>query len=263
LITKVLEQRTGKLVQNSRNGFVYIQCMLVIITFILSAFLNGCKDESEPNDNNPSEEDTMLVEDDTIPTGQDTIPTREDTIAWPEEDIILDVLFADAEEFKYIFPGYSEGDSGVPWGFKHLGLDLITAINGAQVLAPAGGLVEEVNIYMNPRNNQWQVNVRVVYNKKYIYHVLFEPRAPSEEEIALQFAAIPVSVGQRVIQGDLLGKILDLSHGDLSGGEAGIHFDLRENEVLVCPGYYFNAEAHEKMLTLLWGMFPGAEICYP
>jgi len=240
---------------------VCIQCTLVSIAIILSAFLNGCKDEPDPNDYNPPGKDTIPVEEGTIPTGQDTILIQK--VTWPEEDIIMDVLFADVEEFKYIHPGYSEGDSGVPWGFEHLGIDLITAINGAQVLAPADGLVEEVNIYMNPRNNQWQVNVRVVYNKKYIYHVLFEPRAPSEEEIALQFSAIPVSVGQKVTQGDLLGKILDLSHGDLSGGEAGIHFDLRENEVLVCPGYYFNEEALEKMLTLLWAMYPGAKICYP
>jgi hypothetical protein len=208
-----------------------------IFTIILVVFINGCNKE----DNNANDPKIL-----------------------PEGDIILDVLFADAEEFKYIHPGYSAGvGSGAPWGFEHLGLDFITATNGAKVLAPAGGVVEEVNIYMNPRNNQWQVNVRVKYNEDFIYHILFEPRAPSEDEIALQRAAIPISVGQKVAEGELLGKILDLSHGDLSGGEAGIHFDLRKNEELVCPGNYFTLDALEEMLALLWAMYPQAKICYP
>ncbi len=138
-----------------------------IFTIILVVFINGCNKE----DNNANDPKTL-----------------------PEGDIVLDVLFADAEEFKYIHPGYSAGvGSGAPWGFEHLGLDFITATNEAKVLAPAGGVIEEVNIYMNPRNNQWQVNVRVKYNEDFIYHILFEPRAPSEDEIALQRAAIPSS----------------------------------------------------------------------
>lgn len=189
------------------------------------------------------------------------IPDNDDL---PGNDILLDVLFADVTAFKYIHPGYSVGaESGAPWGFEHLGLDYLIAVSGADVLAPAGGIVEEVNIYMNPRNNQWQVNIKVVYSRNFIYHVLFEPRAPTEQEIAQQRAAIPVYVGQPVAQGDLLGKILDLSHGDLSGGEPGIHFDLRKDGTLVCPGDYFSPTALEETMPLLWAMYPEAQICYP
>lgn len=182
----------------------------------------------------------------------------------PEGDILLDVLFADAKEFKYIHPGYSEGaESAAPWGFEHKGLDLITSINGAQVIAPAIGVVDEISIYCNPRNNQWQVNMRILYNHEFKYHILFEPRAPSENEIIKQRNAISVSVGQNVKQGELLGKILDLSYGDLSGGEPGIHFDLWKFEEIVCPGNYMTPDAIDRTLELLWAMYPQAKICYP
>ncbi len=208
----------------------------IVAILLLQSLLPGCKDDSTAESDDPM----------------------------PEGDIVLDVLFADVQEFKYIFPGFACSDtSGAPWGFAHLGTDVIAAQSGARVLAPADGTVEEVNVYMNPRNNQWQVNVRVRYNSTFVYHVLFEPRAPSESENALQRSAIPISPGQKVHKGDLLGRQLDLSHGDLSAGEAGIHFDVWKGNDNICPQPYFTANALAQMMNLLHAKFPNASLCYP
>jgi hypothetical protein len=185
-------------------------------------------------------------------------------VSLPEEAFSLGLLYADTDEYKYVHPGYSIGEeSGAPWGFEHLGLDLIIAQSGAGVIAPADGVVEELVIYCNPRNNQWQVHLQIRSGSKFAYHIMFEPRAPSESEVALQWDAIPLSIGQKVNQGDLLGRMLDLSHGDRSGGEPGIHFDLWMNDEVVCPEPYFEPDALAGMLALVQAMYPGAKLCYP
>ncbi len=181
-----------------------------------------------------------------------------------QSDIVLGAPYADAAEYKYVFPGYSTGGaSGAPWGFEHEGLDFIIAGGGARVLAPAEGAVEQIELYQNPRNGQWQVNLRVRFNPRFAYDVLFEPRAPSQSVIADQRAAIPLLEGQRVTKGQLLGRILDLSRGDRSAGEPGIHFDVWRDESNVCPEPYFEPAARAGALALLHAAFPQARLCYP
>lgn len=202
----------------------------------------------------------------TLPAGtvQVSTPFPTGTAAPSSEDFSLAALYQDASQYKYIFPGYSMGtDSGAPWGFEHLGLDMLIATSGAAVLAPADGVVENLVTYCNPRNNQWQVNLLVRYNSSITYNILFEPRAPSESEVAQQWDALPLTIGQPVRQGDLLGAMLDLSHGDRSGGEPGLHFDLWIDGDIVCPEPYFQPQAHAGMLALVQAKFPGAKLCYP
>jgi hypothetical protein len=196
----------------------------------------------------------------TVTSSDQSLP--EETV--PEEPFSLGPLYADLDEYKYIFPGYSIGQaSGAPWGFEHLGLDMIIAHSGANVIAPAGGVVEALDIYCNPRNDQWQVNLHIRARTSILYNILFEPRAPSESEVAGQWEAIPLSIGQRVNRGDLLGRMLDLSHGDRSAGEPGIHFDVWVDDQVVCPEPYFEPDALAGMLVLVGRMFPGAKLCYP
>ncbi len=182
----------------------------------------------------------------------------------PEEDIILAAPFANSKEFKYIHPGFSvSADSGAPWRFAHLGMDLIAAKSGARVVAPARGVVDELKIYQNEHNGQWQVNLGVHFNSSFRYHILFEPRAHSQDEVEQQRSAIPLVLGQQLQQGEFIGTILDLSSGDLSAGEVTIHFDIWKGQKNICPAPYFTAEAYTGMLALVRAMYPGAELCYP
>jgi hypothetical protein len=181
-------------------------------------------------------------------------------------EFVLSAPYADVSEFKWIFPGFSaSADSGAPWGFAHLGLDLIVANDQARVIAPADGIVEKKELYQNPYSkNQWQVNLRIRYDTEFVYHLLFEPRAKTKLLGEVQFdAIISLQPGQKVKKGDFLGELLDLSRGDHSCGEATVHFDIWRGTTNICPAPYFTAATHAGMLALVRNKFPGAELCYP
>ena len=182
---------------------------------------------------------------------------------WPEGNIVLGPPCAERSEFKFIHPGFAaSATSGAPWGFAHLGMDLIVAGGSPRVLAPSDGRVEEIYIYQNEHNGEWQVNLRIRYNLNFVYHLLFEPRAHSREEVESQFNAVPLTVGQHVKQGDPIGVILDLSGGVHTNGEATVHFDIWQGETNICPAPYFTSAAQTSMLALVRAKYPGAELCY-
>ena len=181
-----------------------------------------------------------------------------------QEDFSLSCLFTDAGEYKYIHPAYSADEkSGSPWGFKHQGVDLIAAKSGACVLVPADGLVQEVVQYLNPINNQWQVNLHIRYDDRFSYNLFFEPRAHTAEQCALQRAAVLAAENDRVTAGDTLGAILNLSSEETGFGDVTVHFDLWVDGQNVCPEPYFKPEALTAMLSLLYAKYPGGQLCYP
>ncbi len=182
-----------------------------------------------------------------------------------EGEFVLSAPYVDVSEFKWIFPGFSvSSDSGAPWGFAHLGLDLIVANDKARVIAPADGIVEKKEFYQNEHNGQYQVNLRIRYDSEFVYHLLFEPRAKTMWGGLKQFAAIvSLQPGQKVYQGDFLGEILDLSGGDHSCGEATVHFDIWRGTANICPVPYFTPGAYVGMLALVRVKYPGAVLCYP
>lgn len=191
----------------------------------------------------------------------------ENVDAWKsqqQEEFSLSYLFTDAGEYKYIHPGYSADDqSGSPWGFKHQGLDLIAAKSGAWVLAPADGEVQQLVLYLNPVNDQWQVNLHIKYDDRFSYNLFFEPRAHSAERIALQRAAIRVAENDRVTAGDTLGAILNLSSEETGFGDVTVHFDLWVDGQNVCPEPYFKPQVLTAMLSLLHAKYPDGKLCYP
>ncbi|MBN1780767.1 hypothetical protein JW948_06555 [bacterium] len=191
-------------------------------------------------------------------------PDEEEALPEADTTFVLSESWVDISEFRYIHPGFSvSADSGAPWGFAHLGLDLILAGDSAHVIAPSGGTVEFADIYQNEHNLQWQVNLRVRFDGEFIYHMLFEPRAHTREEAEFQRAAMPLTVGQRVKRGDFLGMIYDLSGGDMSSGGATVHFDIWKGDQNICPAPYMTSEAYEGMLFLIRSMYPDADLCYP
>ena len=181
-----------------------------------------------------------------------------------EEDFTISCFFTDAGDFKYIHPAYSEDEgSGAPWGFKHQGVDLITAKSGPCVLVPADGLVQQVVEYFNPVNNQWQVNLHVRCSDRISYNLFFEPRAHTVSEVALQRAAIRAAENDRVTAGDTLGFILNLSSEASGFGDVTVHFDWWVDGRNVCPEPYFKPEALSAMLSLLHAKYPDGRLCYP
>lgn len=180
-----------------------------------------------------------------------------------ENEISLSYLFTDISQYKYIHPAYSaDAGSGAPWGFKHQGIDLITA-DSAYFLAPADGEILQLVLYLNPINSQWQVNMHIRYNNRFSYNLMIEPRAHTEEEVAIQRAAIRVNEHDRVTGGDTLGMILNLSGEETGYGDVTVHFDLWVDGQNVCPEPYFRPDVLAVMMTLLHYMYPDGQLCYP
>jgi hypothetical protein len=127
---------------------------------------------------------------------------------------------------------------------------------------PADGLVQEVVQYLNPVNNQWQVNLHVKYDDRFSYNLFFEPRAHTAEQIALQRAAILVAENDRVTTGDTLGTILNLSSEETGFGDVTVHFDLWVDGQNVCPEPYFKTKVLTAMLSLLHAKYPDGQLCY-
>jgi len=224
---------------------------ILAVLFAGLLFISGCASEKGPVDGKVA---PQFAEEDDRGNPKEYAP---------EEDFSLSTLFPDAGEYKYIHPAYSaDAESGAPWGFKHQGLDLIAAKSGAWILVPADGLAQQVQEYLNPVNNQWQVNLHIRCDDRFSYNLLFEPRAATAEQNALQRAAIRVSENERVTAGDTLGAILNLSSEATGFGDVTVHFDLWVDGQNVCPEPYFKPEALAALLSLLHAKYPEGKLCY-
>jgi hypothetical protein len=181
-----------------------------------------------------------------------------------EEPFSISYLFTDASEFKYIDPAFSaDSSSGAPWEIKHLGIDLITAAeNGTCLLVPADGKVQQVVMYLNPKNNQWQMNLHIRYDDRFSYNLFIEPRAHTAEQIAIQRAAIPVHENDQVTAGDTLGTILNLSSEETGFSDVTVHFEVCVDSENVCPEPYFKPEVLTAILSLLHAKYPDGKLCY-
>jgi murein DD-endopeptidase MepM/ murein hydrolase activator NlpD len=75
-----------------------------------------------------------------------------------------------------------------------------------------------------------------------------------------QLDSISVSLGQAVLQGDIIGYLYSPDY------QAHVHFGLNKyvtggGDPLVCPDPYFTSQARTSILTLIQSEHPGADIC--
>ena len=151
--------------------------------------------------------------------------------------------------------GFSSSASA-PWGFAHNGIDFMPAGDQKAFQAVAAGSVEEVRLWPNDQTGRWQVNVRVRYSTTFAVEYSFEPFSSDRAAGDAQLASIVVTNGQRVSQGEVIGRLRPTTQ------DAHVHFGLMRNNTAVCPEPYFTPEARAAVLTLIQKAYPSAQMCY-
>jgi hypothetical protein len=156
---------------------------------------------------------------------------------------------------------YCASAAACPTGREHKGLDVFMVESLKPFQAVADGTVETIDLFANEVTGNWQVNVRIRYDSWYSVEYAFEPFSTERAAGERQLANIPVTLGQRVRRGDLIGRLVH------AGDAPHVHFHLntaiwwREQE-RPCPERYFTAAARASILTLV-RRSPGIEqMCY-
>jgi hypothetical protein len=158
-------------------------------------------------------------------------------------------------EMNVINEAYSE-TTACPWGFIHKGIDFFPAGDLATFRAVNSGTIDKLEKFYNSGNGYWQVNLDLRFNSMYRTGYAFEPMSASPAHADTQMLNMSVSVGQTVVQGQVLGRLL------VRGGGAHVHFGLYRNNADICPESFFTAEARDSILSILHRTFPGAALCY-
>lgn len=175
--------------------------------------------------------------------------------ALADADFLMLAPYSNVSEMAPINEAYDEvGNS--PWGFTHNGVDFFSIGGQATFQAVCPGEIDWINLFLNPGNGRWQVNVAISYNSRFSVEYAFEPTPADQAGGQAQLAAISVIEGQTVAAGDTLGVLIagdSMSH---------VHFGLRDNNNDVCPSPYFTEAAAVEILGLLLQQWPGASICY-
>ncbi len=178
-----------------------------------------------------------------------------DSTGGTDADFIMITPYAAIGEMGPINEAFSATASS-PWGFAHNGIDFFVQGSSAVFRAVVSGRITRVELSQNEVTGNWQVQVTLTYNSTFEVLYTFEPMTPSPADGTDQLAAIVVSQGQSVIQGETLGSLL------MRGAGTHVHFGVVVNGSWVCPAPYFTADAREEILGLLQAAWPGAQLCY-
>jgi hypothetical protein len=178
---------------------------------------------------------------------------------WPSEPIAMLTPYVNEADIDSINEAYSE-TTVCPWGFEHNGIDFFPPLGSLhEFQAVCDGVVQDVNLWVNPGNNFWQVNVSIKYNNTFTVEYGFEPMSSSQSDGQTQLTNILVATGDSVTSGQVIGRL----HAAMNG--AHVHFSLKENSQFICPEPYFTADAQASIMTLLQNTFPsepGVQMCY-
>jgi len=148
-------------------------------------------------------------------------------------------------------------DACNPWGFEHRGVDFFPTGTDKPFQAACGGTVDSIELFQNPGNGFWQVNVSITCGTTEGVGYAFEPFSDQESDGNIQLSQIIVTEGQSVSQGDLIGTLLVVD----SGG-AHVDFAYYSQGEPVCPAQVFTPEARASVLNLLEVIWPHSRICY-
>ena len=151
--------------------------------------------------------------------------------------------------------GFSSTSSS-PWRRAHDGIDFWATGDLKPFQAVCSGVVDWVDLWKNPLNQMWQVNVMIIFNSIYSVEYAFEPATTVQSDGALQRDNISVSENQTVSQGDIIGYLHN------ANADSHVHFALLESWVSICPEPYFTPEARDSILRLIHKDHPGWDMCY-
>jgi len=170
-------------------------------------------------------------------------------------DISMITPYVNETDISWVSP-FSASDN-CPWGFEHRGIDIFTTGNLKPFQAVCSGVVDMVDLFLNPVNSYWQVNVRIIFNSIYSVEYAFEPCGNNQSDGQTQLANILVSEGQAVSQGDIIGYLYTVD-----AQNAHIDWALLKNGVAICPEPYFTPEARDSILRLIHKDNMGWDMCY-
>lgn len=177
----------------------------------------------------------------------------------PSEPISMLTPYVNEADIVSINEAYSE-TATCPWGFVHQGIDFFPQLGSLHDFQTvSSGVVDDVNLWLNPGNNFWQVNVRIQYNNTISVEYAFEPMSSLQADGQTQLANILVAAGDTVSSGQLIGRLHAASNG------AHVHFSLVENNQFICPEPYFTPAAQASIMTILQNTFPSEpnlQMCY-
>lgn len=125
----------------------------------------------------------------------------------PSEPISMLTPYVNEADIVSINEAYSE-TATCPWGFVHQGIDFFPQLGSLHDFQTvSSGVVDDVNLWLNPGNNFWQVNVRIQYNNTISVEYAFEPMSSLQADGQTQLANILVAAGDTVSSGQLIGRL--------------------------------------------------------
>jgi hypothetical protein len=163
--------------------------------------------------------------------------------------------YANETDMRWAGP-FSSSDN-CPWGYEHRGFDFFATGDLKPFQAVCSGVVDSVELWVNPGNSYWQVNVIISFNPTYVVVYAFEPFSSTQSDGQIQLANILVSEGDTVSQGDIIGYLYR-KHEEY----AHVDFGLVKEGDRICPEPYFTPEARDSMLRLIHKEEPGWDMCY-
>jgi hypothetical protein len=149
-------------------------------------------------------------------------------------------------------PGAFSSIVNCPWGFAHAGIDFNPARTPIPFRAAASGVVDNVVLWVNPTNGNWQVNIGITIDRVYTLGYAFEMPTSSQAEGQAQLDQIFVKKGQAVRQGDIVGNLLG-THVD---------FGLTDGSSRISPEPFFTGEARKSILDLMHKAHPYYKLTY-
>ncbi|MBI4667849.1 MAG: M23 family metallopeptidase [Elusimicrobia bacterium] len=152
--------------------------------------------------------------------------------------------------------GYSNTASA-PWGAAHHGLDFLVSTGTRHVfLAAEEGWVTEIKKFANEITGNWQVNVKIQFNKNFSMRYAFEPFTANSADADAQIANLNISKGQKVLKGESIGRLVAVGSG------THVDFGFKKKDSDVCPSGYFAPDVLNEITTSLRTVYPGANLCY-
>ena len=149
----------------------------------------------------------------------------------------------------------------VPPDAPHDGLDFTPTEDRVAFQASCDGEVFGVDAFPNQITGLYQVNVGIACARDNTHGVVyaFEPASPLESDRDLQLDNIAVDVGDRVLPGDLIGRLVRANPGG-----AHVHYGVFLFGPIgqICPAPLFSSIVTQKLLGVVHIEHPGWGFCH-
>ncbi len=172
-------------------------------------------------------------------------------------NLTMIVPYVKERDIRSINEAFSNTENS-PWGFKHAGIDFMSASDLIPIQAVASGTIEKLSSSKENEQQGWHTELCISHNPLLICYN-FETFSPEDSIGKKQSTNIFVKNGQTVKQGDVIGNLV-------RGGD-GAHIDfgvllIGGSGARVCPEQYFTADAKASIMKLIHKDHLDWKMCY-